>query len=133
MSKKFNYVYQITEKSTNKKYIGVRSCDIDPTEDLGVLYFSSSSDKQFMENQMLNPSDFVYSILSTHESRIDAVQMEINLHDQFDVSNNPDFFNTSKQTSTGWDSSGFTSVKDDCNKVLFVSVNDPRYLSGELK
>ena len=43
MSNKFHYVYQITEKSTNKKYIGCRSSIKEPTKDLGIIYFSSST------------------------------------------------------------------------------------------
>ena len=43
-----NYVYLITQISTNKKYIGVRSCDIPIEDDLGKIYISSSTDESFI-------------------------------------------------------------------------------------
>lgn len=46
-----NYVYLVTELDTGKKYIGVRSCNIDPIEDLGKKYYTTSSNKQFIINQ----------------------------------------------------------------------------------
>ena len=62
-NKKFHYTYQITEISTNKKYIGVRSSKILPENDLGKIYFSSSQDKEFIKNQRINPSNYKYEIL----------------------------------------------------------------------
>ena len=46
-NKKYQYVYMITELSTNMKYIGVRGSNFLPEQDLGVNYFSSSSNKEF--------------------------------------------------------------------------------------
>ena len=47
---KYNYVYQITEISTGKKYIGSRGSMIEPNKDIK-KYKSSSRDKQFKLNQ----------------------------------------------------------------------------------
>ena len=48
-NKKYQYVYMITELSTNMKYIGVRGSNFLPEQDLGVNYFSSSSNKEFIK------------------------------------------------------------------------------------
>lgn len=47
---KFHYVYEILELSTNKKYIGKRSCNREPNKDLGHFYFSSSKNKAHYYN-----------------------------------------------------------------------------------
>ena len=54
-----HYVYCITEKTSNRKYIGVRSCDCMPEEDLGIHYFSSSCDEEFIDKQKKDSSGYV--------------------------------------------------------------------------
>ena len=56
--KKFHYTYCITELNSRRKYIGVRSSDIDPLMDIGVNYFSSSSNKEFIDNQKYNHNNY---------------------------------------------------------------------------
>ena len=111
-SRIFHYTYQITEISTQMKYIGCRSSERNPEDDLGLYYFSSIRDKSFVEKQKDNPEDYLYDILGVFENREDAIEHEISLHKIYDVSNNKMFYNVSKQTSTGWDNSGFVSCRD---------------------
>jgi len=128
-----HYVYQITEIPTNRKYIGVRTSKIEPLDDLGIKYFSSSKNKDFITNQKNNRSEYLYEILSIHESRNDAVDEEIRLHELYDVSNNPEFINRASQKNSGFDAKGKVSVKDKDGNYYVVSLDDPRYINGELK
>lgn len=129
--KKYNYVYLITEISSGLKYIGVRSCDVDPTNDLK-LYKSSSRNKEFLQRQKEFPNDYKYEILSFHDTREDASNEEIRLHELYNVAINPTFINNAKQTSTKFDTTGKVTVKDEHGNTMQVSKLDPRYISGEL-
>ena len=88
-SQKTHYVYLITELLTNMKYIGLRSCNTLPHLDLGIKYFSSSTNKEFIKNQKLNKklklSNYKYEILSIHNTRKEAINEEITLHELYDV------------------------------------------------
>ena len=57
---------------------------------------------------------------------------EIRLHNLYDVGKNPNYYNKSKQTSKSFSMNGWVNVKDKDGNILSVSVDDPRYLSGEL-
>lgn len=132
-SQKFHYVYQITEISTNKKYIGSRTSKIDPILDLGLKYFSSSSNKNFIKSQKENPTNFKYKILSAHNTREEAIDEEIRLHNLYDVGRNLEFYNESKQSSSKFDTTGKVSVKDKNNNSFLVNCDDDRFTSGELE
>lgn len=106
MNKKFHYVYRITNTKLNKHYYGVRSSNIEPSKDLGFKYFSSSSDTQFIEDQMNNPQDYKYKIVSEFNSREEALELEIKLHTKFNVGINESFYNRAKQTSIFYDKTG---------------------------
>lgn len=103
---KYHYVYRITNVIKNKHYYGCRSCDCEPTEDLGIIYFSSSYDKDFIKDQTCNPQDYKYKILKLFPTRKHAIQYEIMLHKKFDVGINESFYNIVKQTSSGFDYTG---------------------------
>ena len=62
----FHYVYQIKNKIIGKMYIGSRTSNIEPKDDLGKKYFSSSKDKEFQNEQREKPENFIYEILSIH-------------------------------------------------------------------
>lgn len=131
-AEKYHYTYQITEISTNMKYIGVRSSEVDPILDIGVKYFSSSTNEIFRKNQKENPSNYMYEVISIFDSREDANNHEIELHKEYDVSKSELFYNKTNANSSGFCASGFCAVKDKDDNIYFVQVNDPRYLSGEL-
>ena len=70
------YVYKITNLTNNMYYIGSRQSNCDPKDDLGIKYFSSSSNKNFITEQRKNPGGFKYEILSVHKSRMEAFEEE---------------------------------------------------------
>lgn len=127
-TKKFHYVYRITNIKLNKHYYGVRSSSIEPSKDLGIKYFSSSSDQEFKNDQRNNPQDYKYKIVSIFNSRKDAISHEIKLHSRFNVGSNELFYNKSKQTSTKWDTTGitFTLSKEARNKISKALKNKPK-------
>ncbi len=102
----FHYTYRITNKLDRKHYYGTRSSKIEPKEDLGIKYFSSSSNKEFIQDQKLNSSCYKYKVLRISSTREEAMELEIKLHNKFNVGINELFYNCSKQTSTGFDTSG---------------------------
>jgi hypothetical protein len=95
-------VYRITNTKLNKHYYGVRTSNIEPPKDLGIIYFSSSTDKEFMIDQNNNPRDYKYIIVSELDSREEAIKLEIRLHAKFNVGVNESFYNKARQTSTGF-------------------------------
>lgn len=104
----YSYVYRITNVLTKKHYYGKRTSKIPPKKDLGVKYFSSSTDKVFMLDQKVNTKDYKYKVVRIVTSPIEAVALEIYLHNKFDVGRNPNFYNKVKQSSIGFDSTGTT-------------------------
>ena len=72
MKNKYHYVYRITNTQTNKHYYGVRSSKVEPKLDLGIKYFSSSTDKEFIKEQKENKTIFKYKIIKQFNSRKEA-------------------------------------------------------------
>jgi len=87
--KKHHYVYYSYEE-WGRGYIGCRTCNCLPEED--TKYFGSFYDKTFFPTEK--------TILFVCETRKEAMEIEIELHDFFDVAVNPKFANKAKQTST---------------------------------
>lgn len=105
---KNHYTYRITNIVLNKHYYGVRTSIIAPELDIGHRYFSSSSDKEFIKDQGDNPHNYKYKVIKIFNNRKSAIQLEIKLHNKFDVGVNESFYNKAKQTSTGRDTTGTT-------------------------
>jgi len=101
-----HYTYRIINKTNQKEYIGVRTSNIKPKDDLGHLYFSSSTDLLFIADQKNHPENYSYQVMSIHPSRISAISEEISLHLFFDVARSPNFYNKANQTSSGFDTTG---------------------------
>lgn len=102
---KYYYTYRITNIKPwcpKKYYYGTRSSKIHPVKDLGIKYFSSSRDKQFLLEQKENPQNFKYKIIKIFKTRKEAINLEILLHEKLQVDKNPLFYNKAKQTSTGF-------------------------------
>jgi hypothetical protein len=76
-------------------YIGSRQSNCDPKDDLGVKYFSSSSNENFINEQKKNPSRFKYEILSLHNSRMEAFDEEIRVQIELDCLNDEMCYNKS--------------------------------------
>jgi len=116
--KRYFYVYEIYDKKNNKKYIGFRSSVELPENDLGKNYFSSSSNKEFIENQILFPELFEYKILKTFSNMKDGIQYEKYLLEKYDVKNNKNYYNLSNgytdyyiPNGTKWLTNGKEDIK----------------------
>jgi len=92
---KKHYVYRSFEEK-GREYIGCRTCNCLPEED--TKYFGSFYDKTFKPTEK--------TILFVCETREEVLEIEIELHDFFDVAVNPQFANLVKQTSTKFDTTG---------------------------
>jgi hypothetical protein len=87
--KKHHYVYHSYEE-WGREYIGCRSCDCLPKED--TKYFGTFEDNTF--------KPIGKTILFVCKTRKKVLEIEILLHDFFDVAVNSQFANQAKQTST---------------------------------
>lgn len=97
-----HYVYLIEKRNAlpnkEKYYIGVRSCEGKIGDD---KYMGSS--KYLAEDMLINKeSDYNKIILKRFNSRKQAMNYEIKLHKDFNVSSNHLFFNKVKQTTDGF-------------------------------
>ena len=87
-----HYVYRITNIHYRKHYYGVRTAvNCSPKNDIGFLYFSSSTDEEFMQDQKENPQNYKYKVVRILSTREKAVELEIKLHNKFDVRVNEKF------------------------------------------
>lgn len=98
------YIYRITDLYLNKHYYGSRKPKSNrlPEDDLGVHYFSSSRDSEFINEQHANPARFKYKVIHRNLSALDANRLECKYHEKFDVARNPSFYNKCRQTSSKW-------------------------------
>lgn len=85
-----HYTY-ITRSPDGRYYIGVRSCEGDPASD---PYMGSHSDPTYSPSRK--------RILATFDSREEAYEHEIYLHDVRQVDANPRYANRARQKSTGF-------------------------------
>lgn len=88
----YHYTYILLDPESEMKYIGMRSSKCKPEEDtyMGSSYAMTIHDKRRCDKLVLEEFD----------TREEALQHEIKLHNQFEVHINPEFWNLSKQTST---------------------------------
>jgi hypothetical protein len=97
-----HYVYLIEKKNAlpnqEKYYIGVRSCECKIGEDS----YMSSSDFLKEDIKKVGKENFNKIILKRFQTREDAYAHEIQLHKEFDVANNPLFFNRANQLDFGF-------------------------------
>jgi len=112
-----HYTYQLSF-SDGKKYIGVRSCKCNITEDSGYLGSSKHIPTELYEN-------CEKEILKVFDTRVEAVLHEIELHNKYDIAVNPKYYNKAKQTATGFDSQGLT--KNNSSSVLQSAKSSRKY------
>ena len=129
------YVYRIANKENNKHYYGYRKTEKDPKLDLGIKYFSSSTDKEFINEQKLNRDKFKYKVIKICETQEEALNLEIKLHKKFNVAKNSNFYNKSIQTSTKFIDGNFGKKMSEKNKELIkqrmLGHKNPMYNIGE--
>ena len=53
-----HYVYRITNLKQNKHYYGCRTSKIRPIDDIGTIYFSSSTDTDFLYDLKENRENY---------------------------------------------------------------------------
>ncbi len=130
----YHYLYRITNLVENKHYYGIRTSrnDILPHQDLGVKYFSSSTDKNFIKDQKEHPENYRYKVIIVSDSRKKVANLEIKLHNKFNVGVNNNFYNKVIQTSTGFNPLGKISVIDKDGNRFYISNTDPKFLDGTL-
>ena len=109
--KKYHYTYWITNIKEEKYYIGVRSCNTPPLQDLGIKYFGSKYkdgklDRGFIHHQKINQLNFEYRIIGIFPTREISLLNEIEIHEIYDIAKNSRFYNGSKQTSIKFNTSG---------------------------
>lgn len=129
----YHYLYRITNLVEQKHYYGIRtSKNTLPQNDLGKRYFSSSRDKDFRKDQRLHPENYRYKIIIVSDSRQRVAELEVKIHQKFNVGVNPKFYNNAIQTSTSFDPSGKAVMRDYEGNIVSVFVTDNRIASGEL-
>jgi hypothetical protein len=119
----YNYVYRITNKILNKHYYGVRGCNVAPKLDLGIKYFSSSSNKDFRDDQKNHPENYKYKIVRICSNRDEADALEIKLHEKFNVAKSESFYNRAKRTSMGFSTAGTTQTPETRQKMSEAKQN----------
>ncbi len=124
-----HYVYGITHRWTSKRYIGAKSCFLLPKDNIGVEYFSSSTDKDFREELKLYPERFIFEVLKEFDTREEALLYEIELHERYDVRSNNDFYNLSNQAKNGFTAFGRTHTDDQKKEISkrMLGSNNPQY------
>jgi len=97
-----HYVYLIEKKNAleteQKYYIGVRSCE----SKIGDDDYMGSSKYLTEDIEKTGRQHYNKIILKRFDNREDALNYEIEMHEQFDVASNPLFFNKAKQKTTGF-------------------------------
>lgn len=131
--KLYHYTYIITNVVENKYYIGCRSSNVCPSKDLGIYYFSSSKDKDFIKDQKQNPQNYIYKIIATFTERRLCLALEIKLHAIHDVGVNPKFYNRVKQTNTKFDITGNKEIAAKISKKASGNKRKPHSEETKLK
>jgi hypothetical protein len=127
-----NYVYLIEHITSGKYYIGSRSTNLLPEDDIGKKYFSSSRDKNFIKDQKANKDMYKYTVLKNFDNREDANLYETELHHERQVHLDPNSYNMAMNSSKGFSTVGKTPAKDQFGNIILVSVDDPRLETSEL-
>ncbi len=87
------YVYKITDKKRKKYYIGSRQSAVPPKQDLGIKYFSSSTNRKFIKEQEEDSSQFEYEVIKEYPNILQALEHEKELLQRVDARNNEKYYN----------------------------------------
>lgn len=104
---KNHYVYKVTNTKPldkRKYYIGVRTAkNCSPEEDTKYLGSSKTLLKHIKE---IGKEHFTKEVLSKFETREEAIEEEIRIHEELNIAVNSQYYNRCKQTPTGFDRTG---------------------------
>jgi len=124
--KRYFYVYRITNKTINKHYYGVRSSIIEPHLDLGIKYFSSSTDKEFIKDQKINHKNYKYKVIKTFLSYDAASEYEIMLLKKFQAHKNEYFYNKAIYCNSALNC-------DNTGKIVVLDLSQYKYVQISTK
>jgi hypothetical protein len=127
------YVYRITNKIENKHYYGVRQSKILPELDLGIKYFSSSTDKEFIKEQKLNKDHFKYKIVRRFKTKVEACEFELFLLRKFKVHKNDKFYNKGCHSAHLMSDNTGTLVVKEYSSGKYVRVSTDEYKNNKDK
>jgi len=113
----YHYVYRITNLKIGKHYYGVRSSKNKPINDIGVKYFSSSTDSEFRTDQLENPKNYRYKTVNVFDNRKEAETFETKLHEKFQVHTNENFYNKAINTNMGFSVAGVPKSSEHRYKI----------------
>ncbi len=123
-----HYVYRITTPKV-KYYYGSRS-EKSEKIGIGVNYFTSSTNSDFVNSFKEEPNIFKIKILKIFDNRSDAIIYESFLHKKFNVKNNNVFINKSNQTPFGFD---ITNPSEEVRQKMSISSKQTNILLREDK
>ena len=124
------YTYLIGWSKHNIWYYGRRTAKNCHPNDLWKTYFTSSKEVNTFFKENGNPD--IIQIRKTFPNNPDACKLwESKVLEKLDVQHDSRFLNK-KNGDHKWDSTRMVSVKDINGNTFQVSVNDQRYISGEL-
>lgn len=106
---KRHYLYEVRNKASGMRYIGVRSCHGDPGSDVG--YWGSSKYVR-ADIQALGIECFEKIILAEYPTRDAALAAEVEIHAALDVDKSEAFYNRAKQKTRKFDTSALTGEKN---------------------
>lgn len=125
VKRKYHYFYKITNNINGHFYYGVHN-----TDNLDDGYMGSGKRLHFAYKKY-GMENFTKEILKFFDSSAEAFEYEAEVVNETLVSD-PNCYNCING-GFNWSTKGLATVRDKDGNCFDVSVNDPRYLSGELK
>lgn len=119
---RIHYIYRITNiQDDNKHYYGSRTSI---SLDIGIKYFTSSSDSDFKKDFKANPKKYKIKIIKIFNNTKDKEIYESYLHQYFNVKSNSKFYNKVNQTPFGHDTTGMVTCTDNEGNKHFLSTEE---------
>jgi hypothetical protein len=124
---KYHYVYRVTSLIENKHYYGSRTSKVVPKNDLGIAYFTSSTNKEFKKDFKNNPQNYKCKIITEYKTREEAILFEIKLHKKFNVGVSDKFYNKAQQTASRFSTEGTSPHTEESKKKMSNSKKGNSY------
>ena len=112
-----HYTYNIINKTNGKYYIGMRSTEVEPKNDIGVNYFGSSCNKEFKQALKEDKSNFIYKVIETYDSKEDAYKGEKRIHQKINVMKDPASYNLRVAGFMGGERLGIVMSEEQKQKI----------------